>query len=618
MVFQSVTLGVHYSDLVTRATRSVLLAVAVMLLPAPVHAQTAANVLVVANAASGPSVRIADAYARARLIPDDQVLRLAGLDASPADDIERSAFDRLIQLPIAKWLTAHAAQDRIVAIVLTKGVPLRIIGSGGAQGTMSSVDSELTLLYRRMTGIPVPIVGSVPNPYFLDTDPAIPATPFTHEQQDIYLVARLDGFTEDDVLGLIRRAQQPSKTGRFVLDQKSSWTDKGNDWLQLAADRLTKAGWGDRVVLESSSSVAMGQQHVLGYYSWGSNDPAIKVRHFDMQFEPGAIGGMFVSTDARTFKEPPANWQPGSGDNPATHFAGSHQSLAGDLIHDGITGVAGHVAEPYLRATIRPDVLFPAYVAGRTLSEAFYLAMPVLSWQTVVVGDPLCAPFQPRPVPAGSLDPGVDDTTEMPRWFSDRRLAQASRSGNDQRALRLMLRAETHLARDDQAGARSLLEQATSVDEGLIGPQVQLASMYELAGEYQKAIERYRKVLARKPDEVSALNNLAYGLAVRANVPAEGLPLAERAHRLAPDAPAISDTLGWILVLLGRSPEALPLLESAAKSAPQSAEIKLHLARAYADLGRAAEAKATLDKALALDQSLATSPEATRVRQMLK
>ena len=42
--------------------------------------------------------------------------------------------------------------DRIFYIVLTKGIPLRISGSGGRAGTAASVDSELTLLYRKLVG----------------------------------------------------------------------------------------------------------------------------------------------------------------------------------------------------------------------------------------------------------------------------------------------------------------------------------------------------------------------------------------------------------------------------------------------------------------------------------
>jgi uncharacterized protein (TIGR03790 family) len=65
--------------------------------------------------------------------------------------------------------------------------------------------------------------------------------------------------------------------------------------------------------------------------------------------------------------------------------------LTADLIADGVTGVSGHVYEPYLQFTPRPQYLLPAYYAGRNLAESFYLAMPALSWMNIVVGDPLCS-----------------------------------------------------------------------------------------------------------------------------------------------------------------------------------------------------------------------------------
>src|SRR3989454_11878977 len=78
----------------------------------------------------------------------------------------------------------------------------------------------------------------------------------------------------------------------------------------------------------------------------------------------------------------------------------------GDLIAGGVTGVVGFVYEPFLDGTARPEVLFPAYRAGFTLAESFYMALPHLSWQAVVIGDPLTAPFRPvadRPPPGSPI-----------------------------------------------------------------------------------------------------------------------------------------------------------------------------------------------------------------------
>ena len=45
------------------------------------------------------------------------------------EDIDRRGFDEQIEGPISVWLTRNNAQDRILYIVLTKGIPLRIRGS---------------------------------------------------------------------------------------------------------------------------------------------------------------------------------------------------------------------------------------------------------------------------------------------------------------------------------------------------------------------------------------------------------------------------------------------------------------------------------------------------------
>src|SRR5207244_9761766 len=132
---------------------------------------------------------------------------------------------------------------------------------------------------------------------------------------------------------------------------------------------------------------------------------------FNLSFANGALAAMFVSSDARTLSEPPLDWKLGNWEDSTTHFAGSPQSLIGDLIRDGITGVAGHVAEPYLDATVHPNVLFPRYLSGATLAEAFYQAVPYLSWQPIVIGDPLCATFRTALLTSTQIQKGSDSAT---------------------------------------------------------------------------------------------------------------------------------------------------------------------------------------------------------------
>src|SRR4029453_19442956 len=97
------------------------------------------------------SVRIAEEYARGRGVPAEQVLKLEQMPADVPETTNAQAFVQGIQTPIARWLARNAAFDRILYIVLTKGIPLRVQGTGGRNGSTASVDSELALLYRTMT-----------------------------------------------------------------------------------------------------------------------------------------------------------------------------------------------------------------------------------------------------------------------------------------------------------------------------------------------------------------------------------------------------------------------------------------------------------------------------------
>lgn len=574
----------------------------------PLFAQTAENVLVVVNEASPISLDIGMYYARKRGIPQPNILRIRTV---LEESISRDDFDRQINAPIGAWLMRNFAQDRILYIVLTKGIPIRITGTSGKDGTMASVDSELTLLYRRLTGQQVPPAGPVANPYFLGDAPMAGARQFSHAEYDIYLVSRLDGYDLADVQKLIDRGFAPSRNGKILLDGKGS-ADKGDLWLQQSADLLAQAGFKDRVVLDSSAKVLSGETRVLGYYSWGSNDPAIRVRTFGFQFEPGALAGMYVSSDARTFTQ--SDWK--------IEESGFPQSLAADLIQEGVTGIAGHVAEPFLEATIRPNILYPAYLSGFNLIESYYLAMPYLSWQTIVVGDPLCAPFRSKSLMPQEIDKGLDPDTEFPAHYGLRRLKNTStaayrQSGVHPDTTKLILRAEARLTRQDRAGAREALEEAVARDDRLPAPQFTLASIYEAAGEYDKAIERYRRLQQLVPDNPAVLNNLAYALAVRKNNVEEALPLAEKAYALAGNAANIADTLAWIYHLAGQDDKAAPLLEKAVKSAAQNPEMHLHFAVVSEAVGNRLAAEIALKRALELNPELEKSGEVKRLRSKL-
>jgi len=587
------------------APRVTVLAILAVLacLPARAIAQTSDNVLLVVNSNSPQSIQIADRYATVRRVPERNIVRIKTV---VEEMISRTDYGSTIEAPIAAWLSRQRLQDQILYIVLTKGVPLRVDGSGGQTGTVASVDAELTLLYRKMTGAPVSVAGRLDNPYFLGARPITEARHFSRDTSDVYLVTRLDGFTVDDVLKLIDRGANPVRDGAIVLDQKANLIDRGGDaWLAEAAERLTAMQLGTRVQLETTRAIAANSGPVLGYFSWGSNDPANQRRDMGLTFANGAIGGMYVSTDGRTFREPSAAWRPA-----VAGSATGGQSLVGDLIREGITGVSGHVAEPYLDSIIRPQILFPAYFSGFNLAESFYLAMPNLSWQDIVIGDPLCSPFgQSLPAealakagPAGPFDP----ETGLPALFAERQLALLKSSNLKVDALKLYLKAQNLKAQErPEAEVLALLTQAAALEPRLTFAHLQLALAAEARGDLDEAIARYRAIVAVEPDNVAVLNNLAYMLVDRKNLPKEALPLAERAYRLSGQTAVVADTLGWAHYKNGDAATALPYIDRAARLEPKNLDILIHAAAVHVELKDMAAARTYLDAALKLDPKAA-------------
>lgn len=347
-------------------------------------AQKPENVLVVVNESSALSKTIGEYYVLRRGVPLANVCRLK---VTSTEDIARPDYDRMIAAPVASYLRSQHLEEKILYIVTTSDVPLRIAGTDGLTGDMAAVDSELALLYGDIHGDRHALAGPRRNPFF-GKDPG----KFAHPDFPIYLVTRLTGYDFPDVKGIIDRALLARNKGKFVIDMKSSGDEMGNDWLRNAALALPP----ERVVLDESTKVLLNETNVIGYAAWGSNDSNRHERHLGFKWLPGAIMTEFVSTNGRTFARPPDTWNIGSWGDKRAWFAGAPQTLTADYIHDGVTGASGHVGEPFLTFTPRPDYLLPAYFHGRNLAESYYLSMPALSWMNIVVGDPLCSIGKPK------------------------------------------------------------------------------------------------------------------------------------------------------------------------------------------------------------------------------
>jgi uncharacterized protein (TIGR03790 family) len=347
------------------------------------YAQTGDNVLVVVNRRDPVSAQVADYYRPRRLVPNRNVCYI---DTTTDEEIVWRVYEREIEQPVGDCLKKAGLTEQILYIALTMGVPLKVDGMGGSieVSEHSSVDSELSLLYSKLKGAKYPRPGTVPNPFFGKRD-----APFRHPLFPIYLVTRLAANDFADVKGMIDRSLYARNRGKFVIDLDSNATNEGNNWLRNAAMLLPA----DRVILDETSNVLYDQKDVIGYASWGSNDDHRKRRWLGFQWLPGAIATEYVSSNARTLKRPPQDWNIGM--DPQHWFGGSAQSLSADLVHEGATGVSGNVYEPFLVGCAQPDLVLPAYFEGRNLAESFYLGLRFLSWQGVVLGDPLLSIGRP-------------------------------------------------------------------------------------------------------------------------------------------------------------------------------------------------------------------------------
>jgi putative PEP-CTERM system TPR-repeat lipoprotein len=116
--------------------------------------------------------------------------------------------------------------------------------------------------------------------------------------------------------------------------------------------------------------------------------------------------------------------------------------------------------------------------------------------------------------------------------------------------------------------------------------------------DYPAAITQFEQVIKQVPNEVIALNNLAW-LYQQQRDP-RALDYAEKAHKLAPNSATVSDTLAWLLVEKGQLDRAVPLLKQASAQVPGNAEIRYHYGVALSKSGDKAAARAQLEPLLAI------------------
>ena len=358
-------------------------------LPAP---PDPATVAILYNSGSDESKKLAEFYALAREIP---AANLVGLALPESEEISREDFnsklrDRLIrEYDRREWWVRGKdpagnlvpTMSKIRVLVCIRGVPSRITGTGppnppvpGEQPftktTQSAVDSELALL-----GIEgVPLEGPMNNPYFKSE------LPFAEARLPTTLVGRIDGPTVEICGRMIKDAIETEKTGLWgmaVVDiaRMLPQNVEGDPALEKIIKSNLEAGIpviADRFPDTLPTNFPLRDVALyFGWYTWNVNGPFINP---DFRFKKGAVAVHLHSFSGGQLRDPTKNW-------------------SAPLLAKGAAATLGNVYEPYLPLTHHFDVFESQLLKGFTLVEAAYMSLPVLSWQNIVVGDPLYRPF---------------------------------------------------------------------------------------------------------------------------------------------------------------------------------------------------------------------------------
>ena len=364
----------------------------------------ASRVLVVFNESEPESKTLADYYVQRRGIPTNQV---CGIRVRAAELISRKEFIEQVREPILKFMTDRnllfqlpaevkdpvlgtgtvpvTYENKITFLALIYGVPLKIDrdddyleknidakAPAERRRTEASVDSELAWLPTAR----VPLGFAVPNPFFNK------AADFDKRMNNsMVLVARLDGPEPAIVRRMIDDAIATEKTGlhgRAYFDERKNVGPElaaGDQWIADAARYVRDAGF--ETVVDEKPEVFpedFPMTDVAIYAGWYIPDIAGPFKKPGFKFRPGAVGYHLHSLSAFTLRTREDSW-------------------VAPMLARGATAAFGNVFEPYLAFTPRVDLFFKRLLAGATFAEAGWYSEPVLSWQTVFVGDPLYRPF---------------------------------------------------------------------------------------------------------------------------------------------------------------------------------------------------------------------------------
>jgi len=156
--------------------------------------------------------------------------------------------------------------------------------------------------------------------------------------------------------------------------------------------------------------------------------------------------------------------------------------------------------------------------------------------------------------------------------------------------------------------AENILRVILENDSDCIEAMSALAMLLQITGRSAESAPLYQKILTVQPDNVIAINNLAWIMSEEQGKHQQALELAQRGLRIAPNYIDLVDTRGVVYYKLGQYDRAIQdftrCLRLYPTGTPSAVASYLHLGKALAKLGQKDEAVESLKKALELNTQI--------------
>ncbi len=387
------------------------------------------EILVVANKNVADSLSLANFYMQKRKIPKTHLIALKTVSQ---EICSRKEYEDNILAPLKIYLKQLEKQKQLLPVrclVLMLGLPLKIkaqpdlntkqiahlkkiqdiiirelantgqkalqrqktlkekikelkseINTMQSQTARASLDSEIALVLAK----DYPLAGWLANPYYL----GFRNQKQVIEQKEVLMVSRLDGPSPAIVKRIILDSLFVEKTGlkgKAYFDARWPRAKQNNlsgyalydNALHLAAENLRDEQLFP-VILDNREQVFQTKECpqtalYCGWYSLANYVDAFA-------WQKGAVGYHIASAECVSLKEK------------------NSRAWCKMMLDKGVAATIGPTSEPYVQAFPRPDIFFRFLVDGYlSLAECYLISLPYLSWQMVLIGDPLYQPFKARP-----------------------------------------------------------------------------------------------------------------------------------------------------------------------------------------------------------------------------